>query len=450
MKTAKIKPSSKSKRKKLIILAIIVVILTPVLVYAVIFLLKTYKLIHAVNPNVVNFLTPTTQETPKLTQDENGLTNALIIGIDTRENDQGLQNTDTMIVATLNNNKDVVTMLSIPRDLLAENPVYPGDFIKINSIYTTCESYNPGTGIDCLRAEVEKITGLTIHYYGMVDIQGLVKIVDILGGVDIDVENPLIDCEFPAPDGEWELVSFEKGPQHMDGTTAMKFARTRECQSTEGSDYARARRQQKVITAMKDKMLSAQTLSNPIKVIEILDQLGSSVKTSAITRTDIEAARNTAEKIKTENIYGLVLDPIAGNWTLIQEDNSTGTFTLVPQEGLGNWNNIQQYVQYYLENPGICSEMASIFIYNGGIGYDAAYAKFQELSAQYPYLWLVFGGNYTQDVTGNVIYSFTEKPKIATLDVLDTFFATEWTKETPMGIASLYGENIAVVLGGAP
>jgi LCP family protein required for cell wall assembly len=387
---------------------------------------------------------------PELKKDENNLTSALAVGIDTRDSNPGLRNTDSIIVITLNHDTDEVTMLSLPRDLWVEKPNNPGYYAKINSVYSTCENIQEGTGMDCLVDTAQEITGLKIQYHGMIDIGGFVKVIDTLGGVEVDVENSFTDYMFPTPQNTYETISFQSGLQQMDGERAMKFARSRHAQSVEGSDFARARRQQKVIIAAKRKLLSTETLLDPKKISQLMDDLGGSVKISGIDSTnDIQAGLNKLQKIEQGGIYSMVLDPMAGNWSLITEAESS--YALIPQAGLGNWTVINEFVQDYIDKPAIYDEQAKIYVYNGGLGYSATNQEVIELQESYPFLNIVFGGNVLpQTYTGTNIYSFSQENKYATLSALENYFDAEWSEEIPDGVTAPYAEDIKIILGSPP
>ncbi|MBN1618576.1 LCP family protein [Candidatus Dojkabacteria bacterium] len=392
-----------------------------------------------------------TQQEPELLKDENNRTSVLIVGIDTRDTDAGLQNTDTIIIATIDHKTKQVTMISIPRDFWAENPRYPGYFSKINAVYNSCEIEESGTGPYCLRDTAQAITGIEIQYFIMVDMSGAQKMIDTLGGIDVDVDNSFTDYMYPTPEGYYETISFEAGTQHMDGETALKFARSRHAQSSEGSDFARARRQQKVIIATKEKALSTDGLFNPVKITELLSDFGNSVKMinlttgEGITVSDIIAAKNIAGKVDKDKMYTMVLDPMAGNWSLIAAGPGSAFSSIL---GEGNYSDIQIFVSEFTNNPAIYSENAFVYVYNGGLGYNETYAKYQELVAQYPYMNVTFGGNvYNQNLTGVTVVSYSENPEYATLNAIDEMYSCEWTNTPPENVSKIYGEDIAIIFG---
>lgn len=386
--------------------------------------------------NVIN------QKEPELDKDEQNRTNILIVGIDTRENDRALQNTDTIMIASFNHTTENTVLISIPRDLMIAYPDNQYYFTKVNAIYNYCERENTGTGLECLAETTQDITGLTIQYYVMMDVAGMIKVIDLLGGIEVDVERAFTDYMFPTVNNTYETIHFDAGLQHMDGETAMKFARSRHAQSIEGSDYYRARRQQKIVIAAVEKALSMDTLKNPVTVIEILEELGNSVTLSEITTEDIRAALNTAEKIAEEHTYTVVLDPALAHWQLISESPA------VPKAGAGEWEAINIYLGKLYDHPDLYTTDTSVYIYNAGLGYNETYQQYLAITEAFPYLSIVFGGNSNlQTLTGTQIYNFEAEPTEAVLAEYAELLGADWTSTIPEGLTSIYGEDIAILFG---
>lgn len=132
---------------------------------------------------------------PKLIQ-EDGLTNILIVGIDTRGENSGLMNTDTMIILTINHNDGTATMTSTPRDLWVRYETPNGNTVatKINSAYAVGEMQEKGKGIETLSNVLEMVTGLKIHYYVKFTLEGFTDLIDTLGGIDIEVASKYKDA----------------------------------------------------------------------------------------------------------------------------------------------------------------------------------------------------------------------------------------------------------------
>jgi LCP family protein required for cell wall assembly len=224
---------------------------------------------------------------------ENGVTNVLLLGVDERL--QGdLPLTDTIILAGLREEDKNVTMISIPRDLWIQVPAFGeviSHYTKINGVYSLGEEYGyPGGGIELLKTVITKHFEVPVHYYAEINFEGFEQAVDAVGGIDIYVEQDFVDYQYPRTGYEnaawserWEVLSFEQGWQHMDGAIALKYARSRHAFGPEGSDFARARRQQRVILALKDKILTTSTLTNLSKLKELFLAFTNYVETSTNT-----------------------------------------------------------------------------------------------------------------------------------------------------------------------
>ncbi len=195
-----------------------------------------------------------------------GRTNFLILGISGPGHD-GPNMTDTIIFASLKPATREITLLSIPRDLWVSSL-----HTKINATYSLGEDHQPGDGILLAKSSVSELLGQPIHYALVFDFNTFVQIIDTLGGVDINVANSFTDTKYPIPGKEdaicpgdptqacrYEVLTFTQGLQHMDGSTALKYSRSRQSEDpAEGNDFARSRRQQQVISALKTKLISTR------------------------------------------------------------------------------------------------------------------------------------------------------------------------------------------------
>lgn len=387
------------------------------------------------------------QETPELKKDSSGkFTNALIVGIDTRETGEE-HSTDTIILLSYNHETNKALMLSIPRDFNVEIGEDSGWFSRINAVYANAEDKEEGSGLKELKKTVEKVTDLEIQYYGMVDLKGFTKIVDAVGGIDVNVENSFTDYLYPIGKS-YKTISFKAGPQTMDGTTALEYARSRHSQqNNEGSDYARARRQQKVIVALKDKVLSSETLTNPRKILDIISSVTKNIKVSDFTLDDIEAGLNLAKKFDEENgtVYSFVLDPTSGGYSLI-EVKSTEPYAIGPKDGYGVYTRIQEYIENIIAEPALYSEKPNLYVYDTGLGYKAAQETIKEMKIEYPYINITFNGTLFKDKEGVVVYSNTEDfPN--SIDTVASYLKTE-SKTKPEYITSKVGNGgVTILLG---
>ena len=185
-----------------------------------------------------------------------GKRNLMIMGVDKRSGDVG--RSDTLMVAMVDPGKDKLSLLSVPRDTLVSIPGHGWD--KINHAY----AYG---GHQLSQKTLENFLGLQISHYILVDFQGFVKLVDAIGGVDIDVEK---DMQYTDPyDGETGLViSLHAGRQHLDGTTAIQYVRYRD----EEGDIGRVKRQQKFMKAVFQKLSATNLLTRAPEIARTLYQ----------------------------------------------------------------------------------------------------------------------------------------------------------------------------------
>lgn len=314
----------------------------------------------------------------KLKQASPSKINILILGIGGGSHD-GPNLTDTIILANIDESKNKVTLASIPRDLWV--PDLEGTNKKINEAYNQGELKKKGGGLDLAKAVIGKVTGQQIDYGIRVDFSGFVKAVDIVGGLDINVDNTFDDYEYPVSGKEddkcgfsdediaafsatasaetdkqdkfacrYKHLHFDKGLNHMDGETALEFVRSRHALGVEGSDFARSKRQQKVISGFRDKLFSAQTLINPAKIISLYDVVKGSIDTD-IVQDEFDDFIRLAQKMKGAKIQNAVVDigdSINDRPGLLLEAPISAEYdflsVLIPRIGNGNFSEIQKYL----------------------------------------------------------------------------------------------------------
>lgn len=195
-------------------------------------------------------------ESPAQVAQLHGKRNIMVLGVDRRSGDTG--RSDTLFVTMLDTSRNQAALLSVPRDTLVSIPGHGWD--KVNHAY----AYG---GHDLSRKTLENFLGIQINNYVLVDFQGFIKLVDAIGGVDIDVEKPM---QYADPyDGENGLViNLQPGRQHMDGTTAIQYVRYRD----EEGDIGRVARQQKFMKAVFAKLRSTSLLTRAPEIARTLYQ----------------------------------------------------------------------------------------------------------------------------------------------------------------------------------
>lgn len=204
--------------------------------------------------------------------------NVLLLGVGGTGHD-GPELTDTMIFASYKPSTSEVGMISIPRDLTVEIPGY--GYRKINAVNALAEMQERDSGLQAAASTVETIFGQPVDYTIKVDFNGFEEIIDDLGGIDVYVDRSFEDGTYPVDDGAGSVqtVSFTQGWTHMDGEMALQYARSRHGTNGEGSDFARAARQQKMLLAVKDRALSLNVLLNPAKLNNVISTIRKNVST---------------------------------------------------------------------------------------------------------------------------------------------------------------------------
>lgn len=436
---------NKSKRKKIIILIVAVLVLLGLgfLVY------KGYIFSHdfgfRFRPEELLI-----REEKSLKKDPTGkFTNVLLVGLDTREN-TGLLNTDTIIMASYNYETNNITLLSIPRDFHVEIEEGVSWYVRINSIYNAAEQEEEGAGIIALQDTVERVTGQEIQYYAMVDFKAFVEIIDTLGGVDVNVENSFTDYLYPLGDG-YQTVSFEAGPQTMDGETALIYSRSRHSlQNNEGSDFARAKRQQKVIIALKDKLLSSESLTNPKTLLGILSSIDGNIRVSEFSTNDIEAGLELSKEFNENSgkSHSFVLDTSVGNYSLVEKKPmESGAYAIGPKIALGDYSDINDFVRLIMNTPALYEEKAKVLIYDTGAGYQEVLALTEQLNEDYPYLDVTFAGTLRADKEETIVYSHEEGENNNTVKELSKYLETDLKTQPEYITTNLNGEDVTILIG---
>lgn len=302
--------------------------------------------------------------------------NVLLLGIGGQGHD-GPNLTDTIIFASIDPGKDKVTLVSIPRDLWI-----PDLNDKINTAYSSGESKHQGAGLILTKSIVSKVLNQQVDYAVRLNFDGFVQAVDLVGGLDVDVAQSLDDHEYPIDGKEndscghtnqeiaslsaqiatgsatnlesfpcrYVHIHFDLGKQHMDGKSALEFVRSRHAQGDEGTDFARSARQEKIIKAFKDKVLSPTTIFNPFKIISLYSTIKGNVDTD-IAPTEMDDFIRLAQNLRSTKIQTAVIDygdDAKGIPGLLVNPPITPNYdfgwVLTPRIGDGNFSEIQQYV----------------------------------------------------------------------------------------------------------
>ena len=277
----------------------------------------------------------TKEKREPLKGEEHQRINILLLGI-AGQGKPGGDLTDTIMIASIDTNTKKVALLSLPRDLHASIPD-SNYSAKINSLYKYGLSTNQG--VEPLKKTIENITNLSINYYLIVNFSGFEKFIDDIGGINVEVQRDIYDPAYPGPNYSYETFEIKKGFHSLDGATALKYARERH-NDPEG-DFGRAKRQQQVIQAAKNKVFSTKTLLNPFAINNLMDTLGENIKTD-MTLDEINNFVKLSKNLDTQNINNAVVDAWKED-SLLKVSHifyeNTRAFILVPR--IGNYTEIQ-------------------------------------------------------------------------------------------------------------
>lgn len=286
------------------------------------------------------------------------------------ENHPGGLLTDSLMIFSIQPKEKKMAMISIPRDLYV--PINGHGSGKINSafadgyndylqndckkkIQSQCQDSAMASGANLSRQTVSNVFEIPIHFYVSVDFVGFQKLIDELGGVDVNVEKAIYDASYPDEKMEgYSTFSIKAGQQHLDGKTALKYARSRE--ST--SDFDRAKRQQQILKATKEKAMKAGVFGSPKKILDIVGIVGSHVRTD-MSASDIKSLADSVKDIDSANIINKVLDN--GPDGPLMSDSSSGTYYLMAK--VSNFSVLRQIAKNIFSTVNVLN--VKIAIENG-------------------------------------------------------------------------------------
>ncbi|MCF7834779.1 LCP family protein [Candidatus Gracilibacteria bacterium] len=306
-------------------------------------------------------------------KDEFGNVNILLIGYG-GESHAGGYLADSIMVASRNPELGAITFISIPRDLRVKNPNTNG-YSRINVLFNRIYNRNK----DLIQAasgfseKIEEIVGLDINYYATIDFNGFEKVIDTLGGVDIYIKNTIHDTTYP--DGEKGYMTFhlDAGQQHLDGKTALMYARSRHTTS----DFDRSLRQQQIINSIKDKLLSGGNIKSVSKIKELYGDYTQMVNTN-INFKEIVGVVKYIDNIKQIFSFGLNTNCVYTNFEYMtpgcflynpNRELFDGAAVIIPNGGTpGNvsfYDHIHKFSFLVTHNQEYLLEGADIIIQNG-------------------------------------------------------------------------------------
>lgn len=297
--------------------------------------------------------------------------NVLLMGYGGPGHD-GAYLTDTMIVVHIDLAKKKAATVSIPRDIWVKLPTKSQTpfHAKVNTLYQTekfPETFPDVEPVDLVRNTVQDITGLLIDNVVTIDFNGFKKAIDILGGVDISVQQAFTDQQYPLDGKEddlcgkeekdlpelekiatesspieafpcrYETLNFSAGAQTMDGARALKYVRSRHG-NVGGGDFGRAARQQQFIIGLREKLTSLNVITS---LTPLLDELKNNI-TIDVDQKTMQKFLGEAPHIKS---YKLDHSVMSDNDYLDFGRSSDGQSILEPKAGEDNWKDVRTWIQ---------------------------------------------------------------------------------------------------------
>ncbi len=313
-----------------------------------------------------------------LPTDANGFTNFLLLGTGDADHD-GVDLTDTIMVASVDARKTKsVVLLSIPRDLYMMKTKRMG-VGRVNQLYLNYKwsrirqgATKAAASQEALRELAQEIgskLGVDIHHVAKVDFTAFIQTVDAVGGIDVLVPEDLVDTEYPGPNYSYETFSVKAGQQHMDGETALKYARSRH--ST--SDFDRSARQQLILKALGEKATQAGIATSPGKISALFTILSENVETT-MNFGEILGAGKLAELLERQHVLSYNIDlrtDIPGGFLYPPDRNLfNGASVLLPlnlgNEPMGSWRQLQVFMQVLLTSRAMLLEPPRLVVRNAG------------------------------------------------------------------------------------
>lgn len=288
--------------------------------------------------------------------------NVLVLGVDSRGVAGDTQNTDTIIVLSIDPVNRTAAMLSVPRDTLAPIPGHGSD--KVNSAFSL-------GGPELAERTIEGLLGIRINSYALINFGAFTKIVDSVGGALVDVKRPIRDESYPTADFGIERLNIQPGPQLMPGDVALKYARSRH----DSNDFSRARRQQDVIAAIRARIASDGMLG---RIPGIVSDVGSAVETS-FDPANILPLAGLGGGIPSKDIQSEVLLPCGGDspHCELREENSALGYYLIPDR-----SKLANLVAELFYDPRVRQESARIEVRGTGAKSTAAQDVADRLAAR--------------------------------------------------------------------
>jgi LCP family protein required for cell wall assembly len=359
--------------------------------------------------------------------------------------------TDTLLIASIDPLQKEAALLSVPRDLYVQVPELGG--MKVNSVYANAKQQvlsgrqTPNlqneaekAGLAAVQKALEDSMGIPIHYYTMVDFEAFRKAIDTVGGVTIDVPEQLYDPMVAWENNNSPIIA-QQGIQHFNGKRALLYARSRH--GSARGDFDRAARQRAIIVALKDRVLSAGTFGNPLKMSQLADAFGDHVSTN-MNVNELMRLYTIGKDIPSNKVASIGLADPPNNF--ITTDFVYGQSVVVPTAGLGNFKEIHHYVRNTLKDGFLRNENASVMVLNGTATDGLATQRTDELKS-YGYNVDVVGDAPTKNYGHTILVDLRKGSKKYTRRYLEKRLNVTAVENLPDGAIQPGNADFVIILG---
>lgn len=380
--------------------------------------------------NVFDLLTFASETYDPLKTDANGRTNILAFGTSgyNMEGDEGngvhdgAQLTDSIMLISLNQETGDIAMLSLPRDLKA-TPTCTATG-KINEVYwcNNMRGNNEEAGATALMSEVGSILGVDFQYYAHLNWGSLVSIVDILGGIEVTLDEDINDRY-------WTGAVYQAGVTYtLNGEQALGLARARH--GTTGGDFSRGNSQQQILIGIKNKVFEKNLSMGDL--LSLASTLSDNLRTN-FSLSELKTLAHLTSEFDFDSMRNLTLYP-----DYMTTANINGISYVVPRAGVGNYGRIQDYVATKLSNDPRSYEEPTVLVLNATETPGLAAAERDELYEDGYKVVEIGDAPEGEYVRGYLFYSNHEKP--GTEDLLENHYSAEaWDfSDLPSGIDTSY------------
>ena len=357
--------------------------------------------------------------------------------------------TDTMMLASIDPVNHTSTLLSIPRDMFVK--VDGAGSMKINAVWETGKYKYLGkiapndtnaqatlAGFTTVDQAVESVLGVPVHYNILVDFDAFKQAVDSVGGVSINVPEDLVDPTMAWENGNNPTLA-KAGVQNFDGKHALIYSRSRET----SSDFARGQRQRAVLLALKEKINTIGTLTNPTKLASLANAFGSNVQTD-LSLSDAAHFADIVKNVDNTNINSIGLADAPNSYVTTTAVN--GQSIVVPKAGNGNYSAIQNFVRGQLKDPYLTKEHASLQIYNGTTVPGLATTQ-SDLLKSYGYTVSGTGNAPTKGYAQTIVVDLTAGSKKYTKHYLEQRYGVTAVTAMPDATINANGADFVIIVG---